>query len=99
MKKILNILDKFICSYIGIRTEKTTPICFKRIDNCFLISKTESFKRHLYVKKMEDFFTTDLKEMSRIDKKKLGLAIGKTIAKNLTISFDEIIITRESSSA
>ena len=92
MKKLLMMLDKLICSYIGIEKEKINPHSLEMLENKIIISSTDSHKRYLHKINMEDFISSHINQINSIDKEKLGLAAGKAIADNLVITFDEISV-------
>ena len=92
MKYLLDKIDAILCKYIGISDNEITPNYIKKFGSQLLISNTESFKRHLYVYPIKDFFTNDFKMLNYSNQQKVGLAIGKALAKNLVVSFDNIHI-------
>ncbi|OGT35561.1 MAG: hypothetical protein A3F11_00010 [Gammaproteobacteria bacterium RIFCSPHIGHO2_12_FULL_37_14] len=55
----------------------------------------KSFKRHSYTQNWNEFSSVNFKQLNQNNKEKLGIAIGKAIAKNLIISFEEINIKME----
>lgn len=95
MKKLWDSLDRFICKYIGITSKSVTPNHLKKIGNHLLISNTEPFKRHYHTQNLADFFKTNFNQLDSSNKQKLGIALGKALAKNLVVSFDNVQIKRE----
>lgn len=87
MSTILDVIDAFICGCIGLDSEESKPNRISQVNGRLLISNTEPYKRHLYVQKVEDFLRTDLERLSNENKGMLGVAMGRSMAKNLTISF------------
>lgn len=88
MGNILGSIDALICSYLGINSNETTPCQIKNTGGILSITNTEPFKRHIQVQKVDDFLNDGFDKLSNANKRKLGLAIGKSIAKNLVISFE-----------
>lgn len=93
MKKFLRKIDGLICSYIGIDHNEVVPFHLKLTENNLLIATTDSFKRHIHTQKLEKFLKGNLDELNNSNKQKVGLAMGKALAKNLIISFDQVKIT------
>lgn len=92
VNKFFKKIDKILLSYLGIENELTHPIYVKSISNKIYISNHTSFKRHKIKESWEDF---SLKNIEAIESKQLGIAIGKSIAKNLIIKFDSTDFNRE----
>jgi hypothetical protein len=88
IKRLLSHLDKLLCRYLGLASMEVKPTTVKLIDGQLFVDSTESHKRHLHSKEWGQFSQQDLHKMSEQNKQKLGLALGKVIAKNLVISFD-----------
>ncbi len=99
MKKFLTMIDKKICEYLGLNIASITINCIETNSHEIVISSTESFRRHLYKEKWQQFIKNDLSQVNSINKEKLGVAMGKMFADNLLISFDEICIKREKENA
>lgn len=94
LKEIFLKLDKLICKYFGLQAERVKPGCVKLANDQLIISSTSSFKRHLHRQNWDNFNFSSFNEMSETDKEKLGIIAGRTIAKKLTISFQDIPIKR-----
>ncbi len=94
MKKYLKIIDDFFCKYLALSKQDVTPSLLKVHGNKITVISTESFKRHSYSKSVNEFITNKIDELDENNKKKFGSAIGKVIAKNLTISFENISIKK-----
>ncbi len=60
------------------------------------VVNTEPFKRHAQSTTVSK---TTLEMMNRENREKLGRAIGKALATNLVVSFEEIVIHRETKHA
>ena len=99
MKSILKKIDKIFCAYLGLESEVVLATSVKIKDNQLTISNTESFKRHSYKQHWNEFSSTNFKQLSQTNKEKLGIAIGKILAKNLIITFEEITIKMEKTDA
>lgn len=83
-------LDNYFCHYLGIHKEKIRlhSLCMK--NNSVMITCAIPFKRHVFKQSWNNFnFKDFIKSDSKINDK-IGLAAGKTIAKGLTISFEEV---------
>lgn len=96
MKYLLDKVDAILCKYIGISNDEVTPNYLMKFGHQLSISNTEPFKRHLYVQNIKDFFTNDFKKLDYSSKQKLGVAIGKALAKNLVVSFENVHIKESS---
>jgi hypothetical protein len=92
MKFILELVDKFLCDYLGLRKAEIIPHHVGKKDTQILIQNTESHKRHIHETPLSKI-NIDL--ISKDNRNKLGVALGKTIARNLIVSFDEVVIKRE----
>lgn len=91
--KISKKLDSLFCLYLGITKEKIRPhsLCMK--NNCLLVTSALPYKRHIFKEGWNDFSISDLKKTNHPQiKEKIGLALGKSIAKGLVISFEEVEI-------
>jgi hypothetical protein len=91
LHKFLNKLDKIICNYLGlIGNEDDRPRSIKIINNKIFIYKNAPFQRLKSVESWKHFNDHGVQQADDINKQKIGIAAGKIIAKNLTISFDNI---------
>ncbi|MBV9575308.1 MAG: hypothetical protein JO149_01650 [Gammaproteobacteria bacterium] len=95
LKNFLKKIDELFCNYLGLDSEIVSPNTVEIKRGQLLISNTVSFKRHHYIQKWDDFSKVSLNEISKDSKDKLGMAIGKTIAKNLIVSFEDVQIEGE----
>lgn len=90
--KLLQRLDRLLCLYFGLEKEEIKPSAvrkdFKDSANLWLISSS-SFKRHAIKESWHDFHALSMGKTVAEDRKKLGMAIGKIIAKNLVVSFEQ----------
>lgn len=96
MENVLAKIDKLLCSYLGLNKVEITPHFVSRNNKGLTILNTESFKRHAQETSLSEI---NINMMNNENKEKLGIAIGKAIANNLIISFDQIAIKREDSHA
>lgn len=92
MLNVLKKLDKIFCAYIGLDNQAVTPNSVKIHGNKLTVTSTESYKRHFHASKWDTFSSATLTQLDEPKKKNLGVAMGKAIAKNLTISFENISI-------
>lgn len=99
MKWIFKKVDQIFCTYLGLESEEVSPNLVTLKNNQLMILYTESFKRYTYFKNWNNFSSINFNQLSQTNKTKLGIAIGKIIAKNLNVSFDGIKITAEESDA
>lgn len=95
MSEFLAYIDNKICSYLGIHQQDINPDSIKKIGNNLILRNTESFKRHLYNERLDQFLDSQLNNLSTPDQRKLGISLGKAIANNLIVSFDTPLIRRE----
>ena len=93
--KILEMIDNLICKYIGFNEQEVTPGVLKKTGNKLVLVNTESFKRHIHHNKWDKFLSTHFAKMSESTKQKIGLSMGKALAKNLVISFENVSIKKE----
>lgn len=89
LDRLFKRFDKILCLYFGIKQNVVRPIKAKMIKNKLIISNTESNRRHLY---RNTFDTIKFEEINTEDRKKLGVAVGELLAKNLVISFENSTI-------
>lgn len=83
---ILNRIDAFLILFLKLKSN-IKPCKVKLIKNNLIITTAQSNQRFMQEKIFKDFLP-DIKKVDPEDRTKLGLAIGKTIATNLVISFD-----------
>ncbi|MCZ6914678.1 MAG: hypothetical protein O7C59_09605 [Rickettsia endosymbiont of Ixodes persulcatus] len=96
-KIVIKEIDKLLCNYLGLDRERVKPNSIKIKNNKFIITSTIPFKRHSFQEYWNEFNTTSFKQLHNQDREKLGLAAGKILAKDLTISFKEVSIDKNSS--
>lgn len=94
MKDLLRIVDFFFCKYLGLEIEKTFPYQVALKNNRIIICSL--LRRHVIYESLENYKSHTSKiSFNNMETRKLGKAIGKTIASNLTISFNEAKLTLE----
>lgn len=89
IKKLLEKIDKLFCCYLGLNVSSIKPHFIEMHKGRLFVSSTESFKRHSCQHTWDQFQASDFNQVNQSDKEKLGIAMGKAIAKNLIISFEE----------
>jgi len=92
MRNILERADKFLCIYLGLKSTKIVPQIVEKKRTQLKVWHTESFKRHVHKVLVNKI---NLKMIDDNNKEKLGIAIGKMIASNVVVSFDEIVIKKD----
>lgn len=95
MKSLIKKIDIILCAYLGLDNEEVSPNTIKIVRGNLFISNTKSFKRHSYSQLWDEFVVNDFEQVHQPNKEKLGIAIGKAIAKNLVVSFDQMQIQKE----
>lgn len=96
MKNILERIDKLLCYLLGFRRLEITPHFIGKRGNRLVILNTESYKRHAHETSISDI---NLNALSQKNKEKLGIAVGKAIATNLVVSYEDIIIKKHNINA
>lgn len=93
---ILNKIDMIICSYLGLTGyEVDRPRTISIINNNVFITKNLPFQRHKSYETLKCFSESAIQDMGKKMRGKIGVAAGKAIAKDLTISFDKIEIKND----
>jgi hypothetical protein len=92
MNNILMRIDRLLCDFLGLDKIELVPHLVTKKGKELVVMNTESFKRHIQETSISEL---NLAMIDNENKKKLGIAVGKVIAKNLIVSFDEINIKRE----
>jgi len=95
LKNVFKKLDRLVCQYLGLNEKQVRPDVIEVVNGQIVISSTESYKRHAHKQGWEEFKVSELQQISQTDREKLGVAMGKVIAKKLIISFDEPRVIRE----
>lgn len=99
MKKILELIDRYLCRFFGFEKQEVKPDVLKKIGNKILIVNTESHKRHTYSQNLDQFLSKNIEKLDDSVKEKLGISFGKALAKNLIISFEKIAIKEDKNHA
>ena len=89
---VFSKMDQLICSYLGLGKKVVTPSSVQLFAGKLVISSTMPFKRHAINETWDEFNLQGMSQVTHDDLEKLGVAIGKALAKKLTISFEEIKI-------
>jgi|HubBroStandDraft_4_1064222.scaffolds.fasta_scaffold942052_1 hypothetical protein len=92
MNNVLVKVDKLLCSYFGLTKSETIPQFVKNYGKKLVILNTEPYKRSVQETPISK---VNFETVNEENKEKLGVAIGKAIATNLIISFEDVIIKRE----
>lgn len=92
MSNILMQLDNVICRYLGLKNIEIIPHFLAKNGEELMVVTTETCKRHVQNTPVTD---VDMNMIKEEDKRKLGVAIGKVIASNLVVSFDDVTIKGE----
>jgi hypothetical protein len=88
--KLFDKIEKAIKIYIGLKKPKAYPIKIKKTKNSVCIVNTTPFKRHLETQAWKSFNDDEFHKLNDKSKIILGNALGKSIATNLIVSFDEV---------
>lgn len=94
LKRLAKKLDSLFCLYLGINKEKIRPHSLYMKNNYLIVTCAFPFKRHIFKEPWNDFNAGNLKTFHQKINEQIGLAAGKTIAKGLIISFEEVGIDR-----
>ncbi len=86
LKHFFKKADKILLKWLGIHNAEK-PIRVKLVNNEVIIISSEANRRYQQ-KNMPPHFFSYLSKIKLTDRKKLGVAVGKAIASNLIISFD-----------
>lgn len=97
LKIAIERIDQVLCNYLGLNRERVKPNSIKTKNNKFIITSTLPFKRHSFQEYWNEFNTTSFKQLHRKDRERLGLSAGQILAKDLSISFEEVFIDKNSS--
>lgn len=92
MKNVLATMDKILCGFLGLDKDEIVPHLVEKKGNNIIIVNTESYKRHAQKIPINNI---NLGTMNNENREKLGQAIGKAIATNLVVSFENIPIKRD----
>ncbi len=94
IKNLLVKIDCLFCSYLGFAQEEVRPNTVQIQGEKLIVTNTSSFKRHLLKETWDNFNNAGIKQIRPEARERLGIAIGKAIAKNLVVSFEEISINK-----
>ncbi len=93
LKGFLKKIDKFCLKWLGLRYA-IRPDQVKMINNEIIILSTEENQRFAHTESLQQFIS-EFPYITQVDKEKLGVAVGKTLAKNLVVSFESVDIVRK----
>lgn len=91
VKKIEAILYR----YLSLEDDEVTPTSVGIISNKVVISSQHSYKRHVTKESWDEFSSYSIKHVTDKKNEKLGLAVGKVLAKNLIVKFEDTEFQRE----
>ena len=92
-ERIFKNIDNIICIYLGLeKNDVENPKSIKFYKNKLILYKNHMFQRHRY-QEVLDFMECQTNYSSDLNKK-IGIAAGKAIAKNLIISFEKVEIRK-----
>lgn len=91
----LRLFDIFLCRLLGLEKEEVNPCFFYQKKGNLFISSCSSFKRHLTHESWDTFSLTHWNRLKRDDQLKIGVSMGKSLAKHLVISFEGISLEQE----
>lgn len=92
LKNIAKKIDNLFCLYLGIHKEKIRLHSLHKKNNFLTVIYALPYKRHIFKEPLNNFNFRDFTQSHPNINDKLGLAVGKTIAKDLVISFEEVKI-------
>jgi hypothetical protein len=87
---LIQRIDRAICAYLGLEKDETVKPESVQLngDKLSVLATIMPFRRFIYARKWQTFAENELKQVNKVDENKLGVAIGKTLADNLVVSFD-----------
>ncbi|MDF1654829.1 MAG: hypothetical protein P1U34_06910 [Coxiellaceae bacterium] len=88
-KGIFWIVDKLLCRYLGLKEESVVATSIDFVNNKISINSNTPYKRHNLKLSWQYFSQLEINKKNKPNQERLGLALGNTIAKNLTVSFEE----------
>jgi len=87
MTNIINKLELILSKLFGLKEKKQIHLSSVEVsDNKILVFTNEPNKRHRIVTDWESFAKKDLQNLDQVTQSKLGIALGKAIASDLTIT-------------
>jgi len=86
----LKKIDSLLCDYLGIKSQQVKPLYLQINGLGVTVSSLDFSQRYPAPTSWENFLTFDIQHVDESDLAKLGAAIGKTIASDLTVSFSEV---------
>ena len=94
---LLKKIEFVLSHYLGIEQEEIHPAFVQLISNKIVITNTSAYRRHKIRESWENFSNFSMSHTTQPECGKLGIALGKAIAKNLVVTFDSIQIKEDNS--
>ncbi len=88
-------IESVLCRYLSLKDDEVTPTSVGIISNKVVISSHHSYKRHLIKESWDEFSNVSMNHVASKKNEKLGLAVGKALAKNLIVKFEDTDFKRE----
>lgn len=88
-------IEAILCRYLSLEDDEITPTSVGIISNKIVISSHHSYKRHLMKESWDEFSSYSMNHVASQKNGKLGLAVGKVLAKNLIVKFEDTEFQRE----
>jgi len=92
MNRLINRFESKLATFLGLEENYNTHVDYIELHgNTVLVVTNEANKRHRIIKDWESFAKNDLKRVDEITQSKLGIALGKAIAPDLTVTIKPAI--------
>ncbi len=88
LESFIGLVERLMRAYLGLDRGKPCPVSVQMINGRLFVRSVFPYTRHLIIKRWSDFDEDDIKQLPDEIRAKMGLAIGKVIAKHLVIRFD-----------
>lgn len=89
LTQCLQKADRLICAYLGLETEKTQPTKVVMSRGKVYVHSHQSHKRHHVASEWQSYQGVELSQTPPEQQEQLGVAMGKAVAKDLVVSFDQ----------
>ena len=89
LTQCLQKADGWICAYLGLEKEKTQPTKVSMSHGKMYVYSHQSYKRHQVMSDWQTYQGVDLAQTPPEQQEQLGMAMGKAVAKDLVVSFDQ----------
>lgn len=90
-------IEAVLCRYLGLENDVVKAENVSFVSNKLFINSHFPYKRHIVKASWDDFSNFSINVVKNIEKDKLGLAVGKALAKNLIINFEDTEFQRKNS--